>query len=155
MTHTREHVNELLLSAEPRAVFDLLITPSAIRSWWGVARAIVLPRVGGLWAAAWGESEDDPDYVTVATIRAFDPPHRLHLADMRYHAKAGPLPFQAKIELEFTVNPAPGGAILRAAQRGIPSDPVADDYYAACERGWQATFEGIRRYLAERPAGTR
>jgi hypothetical protein len=44
----------------------LLVTPSAIRAWWGAARAIVLAQENGAWAAAWGADEDRPDY-----------PHRL------------------------------------------------------------------------------
>lgn len=57
------------------------------RSWRGVARAIVLPMPGGIWAAAWGEADDDPDYTTVATILDFEPPQRMVLSESGYHAK--------------------------------------------------------------------
>jgi uncharacterized protein YndB with AHSA1/START domain len=52
------------MRASQAAVFRLLLTPSAIREWWGVSRDIVTPEQGGIWVAAWGEDEDDPDYVT-------------------------------------------------------------------------------------------
>lgn len=144
---TRRHVHEEELPARPERLFALLLTPSDIRGWWGAARAVVLPERGGIWAAAWGDDEDDPDYVTVATIAELEPPRRLVLADYRYRARSGPLPFAADFRTELTVEPAPGGAKLRVVQDGFPEAPEADPFYAACETGWRATFAGIRRHL--------
>ncbi|MCI0639383.1 MAG: SRPBCC domain-containing protein [Gemmataceae bacterium] len=144
---TRSHTLSMTLPAVPEKVFALLITPSAIRGWWSAARAIVQPQTGGLWAAAWGEREDDPDYVCVATIRDFDPPHRLVLDDYRYFAKSGPLPFDADFTTEFRVEPAGTGAILTVNQEGFPTDAAADEFYRACEKGWHDTFAAIRRFL--------
>jgi uncharacterized protein YndB with AHSA1/START domain len=143
----RKHVHEEILPASPEEVFALLYTPSAIRSWWSAARAIVLPEPGGTWAAAWGEVEDNPEYVTVATIKEFDPPRRLVLTDYRYWAQEGPLPFDADFVTEFAVSPHDQGAVLRVTQDGFPPGPEADDFLAACETGWRNTFAGIRRYL--------
>src|SRR5262245_61935378 len=84
---TRKHTHEEVLPAPPERVFALLHTPSAIRSWWGAARAIVLPQEGGIWAAAWGAEEDAPDYVTTATLLVFDPPRRIVFGDYRYLSK--------------------------------------------------------------------
>jgi uncharacterized protein YndB with AHSA1/START domain len=146
---TRKHTHQIELSATPGRVFAALITPSAIRAWWGAARAVVIAQEDGTWAAAWGEREDDPDYVTAFRIGTFDPPRRLVLTDTRYFARSGPLPFTADFVTEFTVEPRPGGCILRVVQDGFPADSGADAFYAACETGWHKTFEGIRRYLAE------
>jgi uncharacterized protein YndB with AHSA1/START domain len=143
----RSHSRTLDLSLSPSETFALLVTPSAIRGWWGAARAIVLPRVGGVWAAAWGGREDDPDYVTEARIVIFDPPKRLRLSDFSTYARSGPLPFPSTLlSTEFSVAPARRGSLLTVVQSGFPDDARADDFYAGCERGWQETFEGIRRY---------
>jgi uncharacterized protein YndB with AHSA1/START domain len=149
---TRKHVHEEVFPASPERLFALLHTPSAIRQWWGVARAVVLAHPGGTWAAAWGEAEDEPDYITVATIREFEPPRRMVLTDYRYRAKSGPLPFAAEFVTEFAVTPHAEGAVLRVTQDGFPAGPEADQFYAGCETGWRNTFAGIRRYLAETPA---
>jgi uncharacterized protein YndB with AHSA1/START domain len=146
---TRKHVHEETFAASPEKLFGLLHTPSAIREWWGAARALVMPQEGGFLAAAWGTNEDDPDYVSSATLRVFDPPRRLVFSDYRYHAKTGPLPFVADFTTEFTVAPVPEGARLRVVQEGFPAGKEADDFYAACEKGWRDTFAGIRRYLVE------
>jgi len=149
---TRKHECGLELTERPERVFAILHTPSAIRGWWGAARAIVQPVQGGTWAAVWGDAEDDPDYVAVARLAVFDPPRRLVFADYQYYAKSGPLPFDASaLTTEFRVAQLPRGSRLTVIQDGFPSDPAADAFYAACERGWAATLESIRRYLIKPP----
>ncbi len=150
---TRQHVHEEIFPASVERVFALLHTPSSIRRWWGAAHAIVLAEPGGIWAAAWGEAEDDPDYVTVATMRDFLPPERMVLSNYRYYAKAGPLPFQAEFVTEFLVSRHAHGASLRVTQDGFPAGPEADEFYAACQKGWLDTFAGIRRYLSDMEGG--
>jgi uncharacterized protein YndB with AHSA1/START domain len=151
---TRRHVHEEHFSTTPEAMFALLHTPSAIREWWGAARAVTIPREGGWWVAAWGAREDDPDYIGAAKIRVFDPPRRLVLADYEYYAKTDPLPFQAEMTTEFRVIPSPPGAVLRVVQDGFPTAKEADEFYEACEVGWRATFAGIRRFLDSKNAPT-
>lgn len=143
----RSHSRSLELPLSPSETFALLVSPSSIRGWWGAARAIVQPREGGIWAVAWGTSEDDPDYVTGARISVFDPPKRLRLSGFSYSARGGRLPFPSDLlSTEFSVVPARRGSLLTVVQSGFPDDARADDFYAGCERGWQATFEGILRY---------
>ncbi len=147
MSDTRKHVCEVALAASSEEVFKLLITPSAIRKWWQASRAIVDAREGGIWGAAWGGNEDDPDYTTFYRIRTFDPPRRIVFSDSVYYAKSGPLPFKADFVTEFLVRPGPKGCLLQVTQDGFPADPIADDFYNGCEVGWKNTFAGIRAYL--------
>lgn len=144
---TRKHTHEEVFDTAPEELFEALHTPSAICRWWSAARAIVMPEQGGLWVAAWGENEDDPDYVTAARMRTFDPPRRIVMDDYRYRMKEGGLPFDAEFVIRFDVEPHEDGALLRVTQDGFPLGPVADDFYAACEMGWRDTFAGIRRYV--------
>ena len=62
-------------------MFEALVTPSAIRKWWGATKAIVLPQVGGTWVASWGESENDPDFISSFKILEFEPPSRIMLGE--------------------------------------------------------------------------
>ena len=108
-----------------------------------------MPKSGGTYALAWGDSEDDPDYTSAATIRDFEPGRRLALVDYRYDSKFGDLPFKADFVTEFLIESHPEGATLRVTQDGFPAGPEADDFYAGCETGWRDTFAGIRRFLGE------
>jgi uncharacterized protein YndB with AHSA1/START domain len=90
---TRSHVHEESFEVAPDEMFDLLITPSAIRRWWGASRAIVDAREGGVWTAAWGD-EDDPDHVSTATLVEFDPPRTVGDEIRRILRKVGHPAFQ-------------------------------------------------------------
>lgn len=148
LARTRDHVAEVALSAPPARVFAALITPSAIRTWWNAARAIVLAETGGTWAAVWGADEDDPDYSTVARIAVYEPPVRLVLADYRYRNKSGPLPFQADFRTTFAITPIDGGSRLTVVQSGFPVDPSSDAFYRGCEVGWATTLRQLAAFLS-------
>ena len=145
---TRSHIHEESFDVAPERMFELLTTPSAIREWWGASCAIVAAKRGGIWAAAWG-SEDDPDYISTATLVEFDRPRSIVMKYGEYYSKSGSLPFKFAEDAvtRFTIELADGGSVLRVEQDGFPVDPVADEFYAACETGWKNTFEGIRNFL--------
>lgn len=147
---TRKHDARIELAVPVETAFQALITPSAIRAWWGACRAIVVAEPGGVWAAAWGVDEDAPEYVAAAKILTFEPPRRLALGEFVYFAHTGPLPFQANLTTEFNVEPAQQGAVLRVMQDGFPADPIADDFYAACETGWQVTLAQFKDFVESR-----
>ena len=142
---TRTLIHEETFSAPVDEVFDLLIRPSAIRTWWGASRAIVLAEEGGTWAAIWGD-EAHPDYTTVARISGYVPPRLLELTDYRYQSKDGPLPFEADFSTRFMVSSEGARTVLCVEQAGFPVSET--EFWEGCVQGWKDTFEGIRRFLA-------
>ncbi len=150
--NTRKHIHEEEFPVDVETLFELLHTPSSICQWWQAKSAIVLPQAGGTWAVTWGESVDDPDYISIATIREFEPPRRLVFSDYKYFVKGGELPFDADFITEFLVSPvAKGSSSLRVTQDGFPENPVADEFYEGCKIGWTNTFAGIRDFIGETP----
>jgi uncharacterized protein YndB with AHSA1/START domain len=143
----RSHIHDEVFEATPEEIFKLLYTPSAIRQWWSASRVIVLPEPNGVWAAAWGENEDEPDYITTAIIREFEPPVRMVLTNYRYFARGRRLPFEVHFITEFLVTAHENGTVLRVTQDGFPAGPEGDGFYAECQSGWKNTFAGIRKYL--------
>ncbi len=145
---TRPHIHEETFQATPEQVFALLHTPSAIRAWWQASRVIVIAEEDGLWCATWGDSEDEPEYVSAATIEVFEPARRMVLGNYRYVTQTGGLPFEADFTVEFLITAHANGTSLRVTQDGFPVDSAADAYFEACQEGWTDTFAGIRRFLA-------
>jgi uncharacterized protein YndB with AHSA1/START domain len=144
-------VRELELPLDAAAAFALLVTPSAIRTWWSAACVVVAPRSGGIWVATWGTDEDAPDYITAARIVVWDPPRRLRLGRFEYVVANGTAPtFVGMLETEFSVVPRGARSLLRVEQSGFPAGVEADEFFAACERGWESTFEGITRFVEAR-----
>ena len=144
---TRQHIHEENFSVSPERLFGLLFTPSAIRQWWGASTVIVIPEIGGIWCATWGENEDSPEYISAATIQVFESPHRMVLSNYKYNTQSGGLPFEADFEVDFLVSKHPEGSTLKVCQNGFPVLPEADEYFSQCVVGWEATFKGIREYL--------
>ncbi len=143
----RSHTHEESFAATPERLFDLLITPSLVRQWWGASQVIVHAEAGGFWVATWGD-EDAPDYVSAYDIAAIERPRRLVLVNSRYHARHdGPLPFDADFRVTFEVIPDGGQTRLRVTQDGFPDERDADEFLIACETGWTETFKGIRRVI--------
>ncbi|HNP36044.1 MAG TPA: SRPBCC domain-containing protein [Woeseiaceae bacterium] len=143
----RAHVYEENFPTTAERLFTLLYTPSSICQWWGASRAIVVPRADGIWVAAWGEHEDDPDYTTIADISVFQPPHRMLLQNYRVVSKAEPLAPQPAFVLEFLISQRADGASLRIRQDGFPAGSEADRLLAGCVTGWRDTFAGIRQFI--------
>jgi len=150
---TRRHVQEEPFAVTPEKMFAALVTPMAIRSWWGASKVIVLAEVGGTWTASWGEVDNDPDYISSFKILELDYPRRLVLGEGKYFSRNGMPPFEMdKMTTEFAIEErGEGMCALRITQDGFPSEKVADDFYEACVIGWNNTFEGIRKYFFDNP----
>lgn len=131
----------------PQRVFRALITPSDIRQWWGASRAVVIPQLGGIWCAMWGDDEDNPHYVSAAKISRFEPDQSLRMSDFVYQSPDGGLPFEANIETEFIIESIPAGTRLTVHQTGIPEGSIADDFFAGCQKGWHDTLAAMQDYL--------
>ena len=68
---------------------------------------MVIAEPGGVWMATWGGGEDDPEYVSAATIEVFEPMvHRLFARE----------PHRAVI-LDMNLGKPPGLDVLRAIKR--------------------------------------
>ena len=146
----RTITDQIELGVTPDVLFQTLVTPTEIMSWWQARTAIVLARENGIWAATWGENIDQPDYVVAARILSFDPPSRMLLGDFQYVSKDGPLPFEANIQTEYVVESTVTGARLVVNQSGFPDTGEADEYYLGCVAGWRTTLEAIQSFHVPR-----
>lgn len=146
---TREIDQEVVIDSSPEQVFEALITPSIIKKWWFAASAIVIPEEEGVYAVTWGTDEDDPDYITVSTIKEINKPHRLVLRYDNYLSKQGKLPFEADMMVAFGIETVAAGVRLTAKQTGFPLDAIANDYYQGCIQGWIDTLSSIKRIVEE------
>jgi uncharacterized protein YndB with AHSA1/START domain len=149
MKSRREELAEPF-GVSPERMFDMLITPSAVRQWFGASTAIIDAREGGSWVAAFGEGERDADFVTSFGILRFEPPKRLLLGSGKLFIE-NKWPIATNITTDLVVEPHAAGCTLRIIQELSPYDELLDDYFDACVAGWQNSFEGMRSYLHSHP----
>ena len=147
---TRSQWHEIDLPAKPEAVFNLLLSPKAIRGRWDAIGAVVT-ELDGAWVLAWGERENAPEFVMGARIKSFTAPTRVLLPVEYCRAKTGMLPYASGMTIEFTIQKIPAGALLRVTQSGFPPDKDADAYYDSCGKGWRAALQGIGATLTPPP----
>lgn len=126
-------------------MLEILHTPSAIRRWWKASRAIVLPGEGGVWAAAWGPEEDDPDYVMTFVIRAAA---ETAVGGRQVLRQSGPTAVQGRNDYGLSRRIGRARGVLRVIQDGLPAEAVADEFFGACDTGSKDTFQSIREYLS-------
>jgi uncharacterized protein YndB with AHSA1/START domain len=147
---TRSQWHEVDLPAKPEAVFNLLLSPKAIRGRWDSVGAVIT-EVEGQWVLAWGERESNPDYVLGGKIKSFSAPSRVLLALDYCRARNGFLPYASAMTVEFTIQKIPAGALLRVTHTGFPAESAADAHYDSCGKGWRAALQGIATLLAPPP----
>ena len=107
----------------------------------------MIPKTGSIWAATRSDDEDAPHYTSSATIKVFELDQRLVLGDYQYVSAHGGLPFQADFETTFEMVSIGGGSRPTVTQRGFSTNPIADEYYADCETGWQRSLDGLEAFL--------
>jgi uncharacterized protein YndB with AHSA1/START domain len=134
------------LAVPPPQVFQALITPSSIRRWWSANRAIVYAADNGCWTAAWGDREDQPDYVCSYRISLCRPPHQLTLTDPVYFGRHGDMPDSLdNVQIEFDIQATTTGSQLRVRQSGLPA--ADHEFCQRCRDGWDQTLDQLQRLL--------
>ena len=140
---TRTITRRAEIAAPIEKVFDCLLTPSQIARWWGVSSAIVLREEGGVYALAWGDDEDDPDYITIGTIRGFHPPHGFDLVDYKYRSRQESPAFVADLWVRFELSSTESGTMLTVHNFGFPVGEHADEFHQGCVTGWETTLANL------------
>ena len=133
----------------PQELFHALHTPSALRSWWNADRVIIIPRKNGMFAAAWGEHEDDPEYVSSGVYKVYSPPRKSIIEDFRYYTKSDPIDFENLMSITYEVTPSNMGCRLLLTHTGFPDTSNADAYFDACVQGWIMSLKSLRSYLED------
>ena len=132
------------IAARPAIVFDALITPDGISSWWGPDAGPVLvaetdPRVGGRYRCRFrtlggGEYESSGEYLEVS------PPERLAMTWKWLDEAEGAGQMMIVIELR----PVAEGTELTFTQSGFEDE----DTRLGHEKGWSGSLDKLERRFA-------
>jgi uncharacterized protein YndB with AHSA1/START domain len=135
-------VSEIEIAAPPEQVFQALIDPRQVLSWWGQAgmyrcnEFTADARVGGKWRSS-GESLDATPFHVYGEYLEFDPPRLL--AYTWVASWTGNVQTTVRWELEST----PKGTRVRILHSGLSARPELAQSY----RGWPMILGWIRVYL--------
>ena len=128
---------EVEVPGTPEQVWEAIATGPGITSWFVPSK--VEGRVGGEVVSSFGPGMD-----ALATVTAWDPPHRF-VADSRDDmGEGGPT-----VATEWIVEAQAGGTcVVRVVHRWFADSDAWDNQFEGHTHGWQSFFRVLRMYLA-------
>lgn len=147
---SRQIIQGVVINKNQETIFNSLLNPSAIIKWWQANTAIVVKEDNGIYAVCWGSDIDDPEYVSISSIKNYTPFSNFSLNYSYYSSKHGKLPFVTDMTVEFIISSeSESRSILEVKQTGIPKESIADEYYEGCIVGWKTVLENIKNYCED------
>ena len=140
----RGYAHRIDIVADAQAVWRALTEEEQLQRWCS-PRAQIRPRVGGLFRAC-------VDRVTEfeAQIELLDPLRRLRL--MYLPSEAVPRADTVMVD-DFTLDPVPGGTIVRLLGSGVPAAPEWDIQYWRLRTSWQQALARLKVYVEQQRGG--
>lgn len=135
----------LEINVSPETALDAFTEFHHLQMWWGVERALIEKRDGGVYTLAWGITDAGLKYISSGTIRSYQPGRLLEIVNLVYlNPEKPPL---GPMSLLIRVQPAARGTLLELTQDGYQSGEVWDWYYEAVKTAWPAVLLELKKYL--------
>lgn len=146
---------ELIVAAEPAAVFLCFFTAEALRAWWQAVRSVTTPVPFGVFAIEWATTPYRDELLGAlggvfhGTVVDVSVGKSFLVADAYWvppeGAPIGPM------ALEVTCEAIQAGCRLKVRQSGYDPSPRWRRYYAVVSRGWQISLIALKRYAEIQP----
>ena len=133
------------ISAPSQRVLEQFLNVPAMCEWWGAARGLVDPKIGGVWAMAWEPSPQGYRHVATGIVTELLPAARLVLESFLYFHPERPV--FGPMRVEILAEGLEMGTLLRVRQEGFGDGEDWDWYYDVVVKGWPATLEAVKRSL--------
>jgi uncharacterized protein YndB with AHSA1/START domain len=69
---------------EPERIVQAFADPVMLRDWWGVERALIEKRIGGLYTLAWNITDKGFGFISSGLIKNYQPDSILEIGDFIY-----------------------------------------------------------------------
>lgn len=142
---TRKVSRSVQIQASEERVWRAFLEPEQMKQWWGAARGLVEERKGGVWAVAWGDSEQGYKNVVSGVLKSFQPNKRLRIEPLVYFNPERPV--LGPMRLSLSVKEKEGRTRVSVRQDHYGEGPDWDWYYAAVVKGWKDTLGNLKQFL--------
>ena len=116
-----------------------------LKNWWGVEKALIELKPGGLYSLVWKITNDSMGFVTTGIVAEYLPACQLKIQNMVYFSPQrsvlGPM------ELLVLTTPEEIGTTLTIVQSGYQNGSDWDWYYQAVKEAWPIVSVKIKDYL--------
>ncbi len=133
------------IKCDPEDVIQAFTDGIHLNGWWGVERALVEKRPGGVFALAWEISDKGIKYISTGVIRDYLPAYLIHIEKMMYFTPDRQ--FLGPMELIVHASPEEEGALVTITQHGYQDGEDWDWYYEAVQNAWPQAAITLKEYL--------
>ena len=139
---------EIVIKALPHEIVDAFLDVEALRTWWGVQRALVVPEVGGPYLLAWDVSDQGFGYLSTGTITSLDPMCHLLVSNYTYFNPQRPILGPLTLDVRATAIDA-NMSRLELCQAGYQNGTDWDWYHDAVTTAWPIVLKSTKQYLED------
>ena len=141
----RKVESTIVVNVPPAKVIRAFIDAGMLRAWWSVERALVEPKVGGVYTLAWGVSEKGFGYVSTGVIKSYDPESTLVVDNLVYMNPERPLFGPMSLTVKATKSGT--GTEVYLCQDGYQQGADWDWYYEAVTHAWPEVLKNLKSYI--------
>lgn len=133
------------IDVSPAVVIAAFTDIDMLKGWWGVGRALIEKRPGGLYTLAWNISDKGFGFISTGVIKEYHANSKLVVENFIYlnpeKSFLGPmiLTIEAKEKLSTTA--------LYLSQDGYQHGADWDWYYEAVRQAWPQVVQTLKDYL--------
>lgn len=137
--------NSIEIATNPGQVIKAFTEPEMLQGWWGVERALVEKRPGGLYSLIWNISDHGMGNVKTGIVRQCEPHGLFEVSDLVYfhpgHSIMGPMTLRviAKVKDSKT--------LLNITQSGFHDGSDWDWYHAEATEAWPKAIQKLKEFL--------
>lgn len=133
------------IKASPEKIIDAFTDYDLLRQWWGVERALIEKREGGVYALAWNISDEGFKYISSGIISSYKPGNHLYIGNYLYFNPEKPIlgPMSLKIE----VNRKDNLTGLYICQDGYKDGADWHWYFEAVKEAWPVVLKNLKNIL--------
>lgn len=133
------------IKTTPATVISAFTNVEMLKEWWGVERALIEIKEGGIYTLAWNISSSGFGYVSTGRINTHHPKKLLVIDNFVYLNPDKP--FLGPMTLTVKVKKKGEMTELYLCQDGYQRGPDWSWYYEAVKEAWPAVIQQLKNYL--------
>lgn len=141
----RKVESSININCSAEKIIDAFTEFEMLRGWWGVKRALIEKRVGGVYILAWNISDKGFGYVSSGIIKNYKAGKLLKITGLVYlnpeHPILGPMNLTIQTVEEKNITR------LFLCQDGYQYGDDWDWYYKAVSQAWPGVLQTLKTYL--------
>ncbi len=133
------------IACKPEMVIKAFTNPDMLKGWWQVERAYIDREVDGMYALTWQVTDKGFGYVSVGTIKTYNPNMQLVIDNFTYMNPEKPI--LGGMTLTVIAKHNENHTVTYLCQEGYQQGPDWDWYYEAVKQAWPEVLKTLKAYL--------